>query len=44
MPKFQCLLFALKQSYICYYIVSMIVPSEKLHFSESVVKKISGHL
>ena len=27
MRKFQCLLFALKRSYICYYIFCMSVPS-----------------
>ena len=26
MRKFQCLLFLLKQSYICYYIICMTVP------------------
>ena len=29
MQKFQCLLFLLKQKYICYYIICMTVPLSK---------------
>ena len=29
MRKFQCLLFVLKRSYICYYIICMTVPLEE---------------
>ena len=29
MRKFQCLLFVLKRSYICYYIICMTVPLSK---------------
>ena len=31
MRKFQCLLFVLKRSYICYYIICMTVPLRTIH-------------
>ena len=34
MRKFQCLLFVLKQSYICYYIICMTVPLNLLSFGK----------
>ena len=33
MQKFQCLLFVLKRSYICYYVICMTVPLNKIHDS-----------
>ena len=33
MEKFKCLLFVLKQSYICYYIICMTVPLRQRYLS-----------
>ena len=39
MQKFQCLLFVLKRSYICYYIIFMTVPLiETAEYSENIFK------
>ena len=41
MWKFQCFLFVMKQSYICYYIISKTVPlSEHVEFCSSTPKNI----
>ena len=45
MQKFQCLLFVLKQSYICHYIVCMTVPlktSQKRYFFEMFLRCLKG--
>ena len=43
MPKFQCLLFVLRRSYNCYYIICLAVPLNLLKEPISVMQHGRGH-